>query len=84
MTKKRLLLNILRKTESELHAATMAFAVGVGFCESEDELLALAHEVARLQLAVKQADAAVPWHQGARFRQGSTMGWLASVWSSTV
>ena len=78
VTEKRLLLNILKKSESELLAATNGFAAGVASCAPEVELLALARDVARLQLAVKQADAAVPWHLKVKYRQGPTMEWLAS------
>jgi predicted HD phosphohydrolase len=84
MTDKRALLVILRKTEAALQAATMAFADGVASDAPEAELLALAHDVGGLQLAVKHANAAVPWHLKAKFFQRSKMGRLASVWSSTV
>ena len=83
MTHKRTPQIILRKTEAALQAATMAFASAVESCAPEAELLALAHEVGSLQLAVNQADAAVPWHLKNKYLQGSTMGWLASAWSTT-
>jgi hypothetical protein len=46
---------LLRDTEEALHAANMAFAAGVECCAPEVELLALAHAVACLQLAMDQA-----------------------------
>ncbi len=75
---------ILRKSAVALHDANQAFAVAVECCVPEAELLGLAHEVAQLQAAYRQANAAVPWHVKVRHLRESTTTWLTSSWSTTV
>ncbi len=75
---------ILKQTAMALHDANQAFAVAVECCAPEAELLRLAHEVAQLQSAYRQADAAVPWHVKVRHLQECTSSWLTSGWSSTA